>query len=278
MAMTASRNPGGRAARGRRHRQEARAAQGDFDRTSRSTHTVRRAHGHRRGLGLEPGKQDEGVAPDLGSTRRVTPFASTRQHFRQLTQKRWSRFGTNAELAVGRPCMEVHRRAPRARSMTHPHLVNASQVRSQRGSHTAPSTASFRSSVSRSRVVATGEARTVAMHSSLECCTPSTRTRSTNSSATAPERAARRSSYAARRHVWEHQVAGRPVFRRGTGAPQRGHTPATSSRRCSGSPITRPGGRAPSVTVLAAPRASGRRARGEARRGRHGSRARPCSR
>lgn len=85
-----------------------------------------------------------------------------------------------------------HRR--RALSSTHAIFDSASHVRAHRGSHTPPSTASNRSNASKSPTVATGEASTAARQSSRECWTPSTRTRSTNSTATAPDRAARRSS------------------------------------------------------------------------------------
>lgn len=58
---------------------------------------------------------------------------------------------------------------------------------------------------------------------------------STTSTATTPAPAARRFSYAARRHRCEHHFAGLPVVAlSGTGLPHRGHTPAVPARRAAG--------------------------------------------
>ena len=57
--------------------------------------------------------------------------------------------------------------------------------------------------------------------------------RSTTSTAIAPRAAARRSSYAARLQVCEHQIGGRPIVFLCVGSPHRGHVPSATFRSLS---------------------------------------------
>jgi hypothetical protein len=75
---------------------------------------------------------------------------------------------------------------------------------------------------------ATGDACTRLTHSSSLCSVVVTV--STTSTAIAPASAARRSSYAARRHRCEHHLAGLPVALIGIGLLHRGHTPEIPAR------------------------------------------------
>ena len=60
---------------------------------------------------------------------------------------------------------------------------------------------------------------------SLRSCSGHATLRSTTLMATLPFAAARRSSYAARRHRWEHQVGGRPRDPEGSRSPRHGREP-----------------------------------------------------
>ena len=79
------------------------------------------------------------------------------------------------------------------------------------------------------RLHAVGDAATRETHSDRSCSFTGMTGR-TSSIATTPLAAARRSSYAARRHLWEHHFAGRPVARSGTASPHLGHSPAGTCR------------------------------------------------
>jgi hypothetical protein len=76
---------------------------------------------------------------------------------------------------------------------------------------------------------AVGDAATRETHSDRSCSLAGMTGR-TNSIATAPLAAARRSSYAARRHLWEHHFGGRPVLCFGRASPHLGHSPEGTCR------------------------------------------------
>ena len=76
---------------------------------------------------------------------------------------------------------------------------------------------------------AVGDPATRETHSDRSCSFTGMTGR-TSSIATAPPAAARRSSYAARRHLWEHHLGGRPVPRCGRASPHLGHSPAGTCR------------------------------------------------
>lgn len=77
----------------------------------------------------------------------------------------------------------------------------------------------------RTRLHAVGDPATRGTHSDRSCSLTGMTGR-TSSMATTPLAAARRSSYAARRRLWEHHFGGRPVACLGRASPHLGHSSA----------------------------------------------------